>query len=149
MRSKIFHRAFEVLRIAQQFPRVLPRNGRLQPAGKARDLLLQRFRLDPVQVRRNDAVLLVLFDIEIGVTHGGQLRQMRNANHLPAARDVRDLLCDDLRHRATDACVDLVKDHRVDWLIFRDDVFDSQHDARHLPAGGNLGERSGRGNKNR
>ena len=75
------------------------------------------------------------------VGHRRDLRQMRDAEHLLAARNVGKLLRDLLRGSSADARVHLVEDQRLHRILLGKDVLHRQHDARKLAAGCNLAQR--------
>src|SRR5262245_59407003 len=70
----------------------------------------------------------------------GDLRQVRDAEHLAVLRDTTDLPADDLRHAASHACVDLVESVHACRPEIGQHAFDGQHGAAELAAAGDAVE---------
>ena len=71
------------------------------------------------------------------VGHAGDLRQVRDAEHLLVLRDEGDALGDHLGRAAADARVDLIEDHARHGRVARGgDRLDGERDARELASGG-------------
>ena len=74
----------------------------------------------------------------MGVGHGGDLWQMGDAQHLLSPGHLGHFLGDLLGGPAGYAGVHLVKDQAADSVVLRQHVFQGQHDAGQLAAGGDL-----------
>ena len=90
------------------------------------------------------AVALSLGDPVVGVGMRGDLRQMRDAQHLVATRESPQAPTDRIGAPTTDARVDLVEDEDRRGVGLRHDALDGEGDARQLAAGGDPGEGPGR-----
>ena len=62
------------------------------------------------------------------VRHGGDLRQVRDADDLRTGGYHGQLLGNLLGCPSADTCIDLVEDERIDLLGMRHDRFDRKHD---------------------
>ena len=72
------------------------------------------------------------------IRHGGQLREMGDAEHLLAAADLGQLLRHLLGSPAGDTGIHLVENQGADVLLFGEDILQGQHDPGQLTAGGDL-----------
>src|SRR3989449_591154 len=77
------------------------------------------------------------------VREGGDRRQVRDAQDLPAGADGRQLLADHRRGAAADPRVHLVEHHGRRALVPGEDDLQRQHAARQLPPGGDARQRPG------
>src|SRR2546422_217484 len=75
------------------------------------------------------------------VREGGDRRQVRDAEDLPAGADGRELLADHRRGAAADPRVHLVEHHGRRALVPGEDDLQRQHAARQLPPGGDARQR--------
>ena len=79
-----------------------------------------------------------LRDADVRVGEGGDLRQVRDDDHLPVGGDLLELAPDRLGRAAAQPGVDLVEDVGQDLVGARQRLLDRQHDARQLAARGDL-----------
>ena len=77
----------------------------------------------------------------MAVCKGGNLRQMRNANHLMRLGERFKLDADFLRRTTADARVNFVKYQCADIIFFRKYAFNRQHDAGKFTARSNFRKR--------
>ena len=78
----------------------------------------------------------------MNIRHTGDLRQMRDAEHLLILRDERNPLCDHLRSAPADPRVDFIKHHACPIGIpCRNDGLDRERDAREFTARGDFLQR--------
>ena len=83
----------------------------------------------------------MLFNAVLVVGHGGDLRQMGDAEYLAIPCDIRHFLRDYLGCAPGNAGVDFVKYHRRNLALPGGKGFDRQHDAGKLAAGSGLRQR--------
>ena len=76
------------------------------------------------------------------VAERGDLREVRDAEHLAMARDVGDGAADDLGDRAADAGVDLVEDVEAGRALLGEHALQREQRARELAAARDLAERA-------
>ena len=86
----------------------------------------------------------MLFDQIVMISHRGDLRQMGDADHLLFRRKRRKLLADTLRRNAGYTGVNLVEHHGGNRIAPGKNIFQREHDAAELTAGGDMADASGR-----
>ena len=80
----------------------------------------------------------------MAVGHGGNLRQVGNADNLMAPGDYTKLFRNHLGRPAADPGINFIKNQGGNIICLGQHRFHRQHDARQLTAGGNHAERSDR-----
>ena len=83
----------------------------------------------------------VFFDVQVLSAIDGQLRQVGDAQHLVAAPEHLQFLADDAANTPADALVDLIENQGGNVVGLGQHVFERQHQARGLAAGGDLDQR--------
>ena len=98
-------------------------------AEHAAELLHALVAVDPADDRLRDARARValLGDRELPVGEGGDLRQMRDAEHLAALGQAAEPHAQRRRRHAADARVDLVEDERLDVVAEGHEPADGEH----------------------
>jgi len=90
-------------------------------AHDSRKFATTTFMVEQFDARLRFVGLHMLADVQVAVCQRRDLRQMRDAHHLPPLRNLAELSPDFLRRATTDARVDFVKNER------RRAVFGSKH----------------------
>ena len=100
---------------------------------------------DAEHARVGALAVAALFDDEVGVGEGGDLREVRDAEDLAMACDVGDGVADLLGDGAAHAGVDLVEDVEARGAVLGEDALQGEKGARELAARGDAAQGPGRG----